>query len=86
MNARGFSVMQRLPELVDAPNAYQPAFLASYPTMLSLLAEELRAGRLQITPALLWSGGEYLSIATASDIERTFDCPVINEYGASPSP
>jgi putative adenylate-forming enzyme len=82
-NARGFSVMQPLPELVDALNAYQPAFLASYPTMLSLLAEERRAGRLQITPVLLWSGGEYLSTTAAGDIERAFNCPLINEYGAS---
>ena len=82
-NARGFSVMQPLPELVDALNSYHPVFLAGYPTVLSLLAEERRAGRLRITPALLWSGGEYLSTTVAGDIERTFNCPLINEYGAS---
>ena len=82
-NARGFSVMQPLRELVDALNAYRPAFLASYPTMLALLAEERRAGRLQVKPALLWSGGEYLSAKAAGEIEQAFDCPLINEYGAS---
>ncbi len=83
INARGFSVMQPLPELVEALNAYAPAYLASYPTMLSLLAEEAEAGRLRIAPALLWSGGEYLSPTAAGEIEKSFNCPVINEYGAS---
>ncbi len=83
LNARGFSVTQPLPELVEALNSYAPAFLASYPTMLSLLADEAKAGRLRITPALLWSGGEYLSPTAASDIEQSFNCPLINEYGAS---
>jgi phenylacetate-coenzyme A ligase PaaK-like adenylate-forming protein len=83
INARGFSVLQPLPGLVAELNAYQPAFLASYPTMLSLLGDELKAGRLRIAPELVWSGGEYLSAAAAGAIERSFCCPVINEYGAS---
>ena len=83
LDARGFSVLQPLPELVAGLNDYKPAFLASYPTMLSLLAEEAAANRLQIEPALLWSGGEYLSPAAQLQIERAFDCPLINEYGAS---
>jgi hypothetical protein len=45
--------------LVTALNDYRPAFLASYPTMLSLLAEERAAGRLEIEPVSLWSGGEW---------------------------
>ena len=40
-------------------NAYQPAFLASYPTTLAQLATEQAAGRLAIHPVALWSGGEY---------------------------
>ena len=59
--ARGFSIMDPLPQLVAALNDYQPAFLASYPTMLSLLAEEQAAGRLKIDPVRLWSGGECLA-------------------------
>ncbi len=83
INARGFSVMQPLPGLVDELNAYRPAFLASYPTMLCLLGEEQKAGRLRIAPEVAWSGGEYLSATAAGDIERSLGCPVINEYGAS---
>jgi phenylacetate-coenzyme A ligase PaaK-like adenylate-forming protein len=75
--------MEPLPRLVTALNDYRPVFLASYPTMLSLLAEEREAGRLDIDPAMLWSGGECLAPDAALAIERAFDCPLTNEYGAS---
>jgi len=81
--ARGFSIMEPLPRLVAALNDYRPAFLASYPTMLSLLAEERTAGRLEIEPVSLWSGGECLAPDAAAAIQRAFDCPLTNEYGAS---
>jgi len=82
-NARAFSVMEPLARLVAALNEYQPAFVASYPTTLAMLALEHRAGRLRIAPACLWSGGEYLSPAAHVDIERAFGAVLVNEYGAS---
>ena len=81
--ARGFSILDPLPQLVAALNEYRPAFLASYPTMLSLLAEEQEAGRLEIEPVMLWSGGECLAPEARAVIERAFGCPLTNEYGAS---
>jgi phenylacetate-CoA ligase len=81
--ARGFSIMDPMPKVVADLNAYQPAFLASYPTMLALLAEEQQAGRLKIRPVRLWSGGECLASSTRAEIESAFGCPVVNEYGAS---
>jgi phenylacetate-coenzyme A ligase PaaK-like adenylate-forming protein len=82
-NARAFSVMDPLPELVKALNAYQPAFLASYPTTLGVLATEQREGRLRIAPAIVWSGGECLVPTAAKAIERAFGSVLVNEYGAS---
>jgi phenylacetate-CoA ligase len=82
-NSRAFSIMEPLPQLVSDLNVYQPAFLASYPTMLSQLADEQAAGRLHVAPACLWSGGECLAPATHTLIERAFDCTLVNEYGAS---
>ncbi len=82
-NARAFSVMDPLPRLVAELNGYQPAFLASYPTVLAQLADEQAAGRLSIAPTCLWSGGECLAPATSAAIERAFGCALINEYGAS---
>jgi phenylacetate-CoA ligase len=81
--ARGFSIMDPLPRIVAELNDYQPVFLAGYPTMLSLLAEEQEAGRLRIEPLRLWSGGEYLVPGAGAAIERAFGCPLTNEYGAS---
>ena len=81
--ARAFSVMDPLPDLVAALNAYQPAFLASYPTTLAMLAVEQREGRLRIAPACIWSGGECLASSVSAGIERAFASVLINEYGAS---
>ena len=83
ISARGFSILDPLPRLVAALNEYRPVFLASYPTMLSLLAEEQEAGRLKIEPVRLWSGGECLAPDAGTAIERAFGCPLTNEYGAS---
>jgi phenylacetate-CoA ligase len=83
VNSRAFSIMDPLDQLVSELNGYQPAFLASYPTMLSQLAAEQGAGRLRIAPTCLWSGGEYLAPAVRTQIERAFECTLINEYGAS---
>jgi len=80
---RSFSIVEPLPTLVAALTEWDPAFVASYPTMLSLLAGEREAGRLAIAPALVWSGGEHLSPVARVRLERAFGCPVINEYGAS---
>jgi phenylacetate-CoA ligase len=75
--------MEPLSTLVAELNEFQPAFLASYPTTLAMLASEQREGRLRISPACVWSGGEYLSAATHTAIERAFGAVLINEYGAS---
>ncbi|MGE5089457.1 MAG: phenylacetate--CoA ligase family protein [Candidatus Levyibacteriota bacterium] len=81
--ARGFSIMEPLDHLVNRLNDFGPSYLASYPTMLLVLADERRAGRLRIGPSVVWSGGEYLAPAAHAQLERAFGCPVINEYGAS---
>ena len=83
LSCKSYSVLDPLPDLVAQLNSYRPAFVASYPTMLALLAEERSANRLKISPAMLWSGGECMTVAMRAAIERAFDCPVVNEYGAS---
>ena len=83
LDMESFSVTTPLPEIVEALNRYDPAFVASYPTVLALLAEEQAAGRLRLDLAGLWSGGEALSPSTRTLVADAFDCPVHNEYGAS---
>ena len=83
LEMQSFAVTQPVPDIVRGLNAYQPAFVSSYPTVLSLLAKEQVAGRLAIRPAALWSGGEGLTSSARREIERVFACPLQNEYGAS---
>ncbi len=80
---RVFSVTAPLAELVNSLNRFDPAYIASYPTVFQILAQEKHAGRLQAAVQGLWSGGEWLPEAARADIERIFGCPVIDEYGAS---
>ena len=82
--ARGFSILDPLPQLVAELNAYRPAFVASYPTMLVAAGRRAESRRLEIDPVSLWSGGECLPAgARARRSRRAFGCPVVNEYGAS---
>ena len=83
LDMQSFAVTQPVPDIVRGLNAYQPVFVSSYPTVLSLLAKEQDAGRLAIRPAALWSGGEGLTASARREIERVFACPLQNEYGAS---
>ncbi|WP_214413932.1 hypothetical protein [Sphaerisporangium fuscum] len=64
---RVFSINQPLPDLVAELNRYNPASVAGFLSMLTLLAREQEAGRLRIRPAVLIAGGE---TATADSLER----------------
>ncbi len=81
--ARVFPVTAPIEETCRGIAAFEPAFIASYPTMLRLLAEERLAGRLEVEPAALWAGGEWCAPAARAVIERAFDCPLVEDYGAS---
>lgn len=80
---RVFSILQPLPSLIEALNRYQPTFVATYPTVASLLAREQRSGRLTIRPSALWLGGETSSAAHRAEIGIAFECAVLEDYGAS---
>ncbi|MEZ5728949.1 MAG: hypothetical protein R3E48_13705 [Burkholderiaceae bacterium] len=81
--ARTFSVLQPIGELVEALNAFEPRFIASYPTTMLLLADERRANRLRVAPQTIWCGGETLADAERARIESVFECRVFQDYGAS---
>jgi phenylacetate-coenzyme A ligase PaaK-like adenylate-forming protein len=81
--ARAFSILQPLPDLVAQLNEWQPDFISSYPTMMTLLAGERRAGRLAVSPHGLWCGGEGLAPSDRADIEEAFGCRIVEDYGAS---
>ena len=81
--SRAFSVTAPIRQLCDELQAWRPAFLASYPSMLVELARQQEAGHLRLMPLALWSGGEGLAASTRDWIESVFGAPVINDYGAS---
>jgi phenylacetate-CoA ligase len=72
-----------LPAMVAALNTWQPEMLVAYPSMARLLVQEQAAGRLAITPKLIWTGSELLTEETRRRVERTWDHPLFNEYGAT---
>ncbi len=80
------SVLRPLPELVRELNQFQPAQLVGYPTALLQVALEQLAGRLQINPAVVSSGGDWLGASMRQQIEAAFRCPVRENYGASEFP
>lgn len=82
-NVRVFSVQMPVTALVAALNAYQPAYLAGYPTAMEVLTGEQRAGRLSLRPVAIWTGGECLSAQVRAEIEASFQCPVTEDYGSS---
>lgn len=81
--ARVFPVTEPMSQLVADLERFAPAFLASYPTTLRVLAEAHDAGRMHLSPVSLWSGGEGCSPATRAAIEEAFGCRLVEDYGAS---
>ncbi len=80
---RTFSIMRPLKELVADLNRFGPAILGTYPTAMSVLAQEQSEGRLRIRPALALSGAESLSPAVRRQVSAAFGCPVRDTYAAS---
>jgi phenylacetate-coenzyme A ligase PaaK-like adenylate-forming protein len=72
-----------LPEIVARLNALQPLLLQSYPSALSLLAEEQRAGRLRIRPVSVTSTSELFAPETRARVESAFGVPAIDQLGSS---
>ena len=83
---RMFSVLDPLPQLVQALNACQPAILAAYPSGLGLLAEEQIKGTLRIRPTLLTAAGEPLDPAARAQLRAALNAPVYTNYGATEAP
>ncbi len=82
-NGRTFSVMMPLGELVRELNALRPTFLVSFPTVLALLANEQREGRLRINPVLMITTAEWIGQAGREGIAAAFNCAFRNAYAAS---
>lgn len=70
-------------QLMAKLQALHPTVIATYPSAAVLLAEERLAGRLDVAPREVWTGGETLSPAMRELVQQAFGCQVVNSYGAS---
>ncbi len=77
------SFMQPWRRLVEQLEAIDPTIIATYPSVAMMLAEEKSAGRLDVRPEEILTGGESLTPPMRRFIESTFGRPVVNRYGAS---
>ncbi|HKQ02987.1 MAG TPA: phenylacetate--CoA ligase family protein [Actinomycetes bacterium] len=78
-----FPVTRPLGQIVAGLNDYQPLALMGYPSMLTLLAAEARAGRLRILPRRITTTSEPLLPEARQALTETFCAPVANMYGTS---
>jgi phenylacetate-coenzyme A ligase PaaK-like adenylate-forming protein len=72
-----------LPEIVERLNAYQPAGMQTYPSILRSLTREARGGQLQINPRYLMCGGEPLTRSIRQAAEKTFNVPIVDVYAST---
>ena len=82
-HAKYFSVLDPLPELVAQLNDFQPVLISTYASALGVLADEQEAGRLNIAPLVISSGGELLLPSVRAQAERVFKAVVVETYNAS---
>ncbi|MBN8626649.1 MAG: phenylacetate--CoA ligase family protein, partial [Planctomycetes bacterium] len=73
-------------ELVNRLNEFQPALLAPYASIASLLATEQDSGRLHIAPVLMALSAEGLAPSEYDRIAAAFDTTVGNSYAATECP
>ena len=77
------SALYPIARIVDDLNAFKPTMLGGYPTILELLIDEQKNGRLQIAPVIIMTGGEYLSDQLREALEAAFGCPVQTSYSCT---
>ena len=78
-----FEVRKPVEEIVEVLNRAQPSMLGCYPSALQLIAREQEAGRLQIHPAIIMTGGEHLDRKTREYLQRVFGCYVQTNYSCT---
>lgn len=77
------SALLPIKQIVDQLNKFQPTMLGGYPSNLELLIDEVKLGRLHISPVLIMTGGEYLSESLREKLSQAFHCYVQTSYGCT---
>ena len=77
------SALYPIEKIVQQLNDFQPDMVGGYPSNLELLMEEAKEGRLQISPVIIMTGGEYLSDDLRNRLAETFHCYVQTSYSCT---
>lgn len=74
-----------LDDWIDNIHKFRPNIIIGYPSAIKILAELVEEGRVQVQIRRVISCGEPLSSGLRKFLEKNFQCPVVNFYGASES-
>jgi phenylacetate-CoA ligase len=72
-----------LPRLVAALHEFQPTYLQAYPSAAMWLADEQRAGRLQVSPRILVTVAELRTAEMTQRLQEAFGVRPFNLYGST---
>jgi phenylacetate-coenzyme A ligase PaaK-like adenylate-forming protein len=78
-----FEVNDPLPKVIQELNAFQPEFISGYTTALKILAAKQREGALRISPQMIGTGGEAMTVADKAILEEAFGCEASSGYGCT---
>lgn len=78
-----YDVRSSQEDIVAKLNSFKPSMLGSYPTALELLIDEKKTGRLNISPVIIMTGGEYLSDNVRRELSEVFGCYVQTNYSCT---
>jgi putative adenylate-forming enzyme len=82
-DAPRLAVTTPIRQIDEALNAYQPEVVITYPSFVRRLAEEQRAGRLQIAPRQFGTAAETLTQDVRDLARETWGAAVLNIYGTT---
>jgi putative adenylate-forming enzyme len=80
---RGFSVHTPMARFVEELNAFRPAVIVGYASVIRLLAAEQEAGRLHIDPVLVQPAGDTMSTQDTERMAKAFRATVRPIYSCT---
>lgn len=83
MPALRLAASQPLEEIVQQLNEWQPEMLIAYASMSGILADEQIAGRLRISPHLVFTSSEVLTDDTRRRVDAAWGHPPFDQYAAT---
>jgi len=74
------SILDPIPEIVANLNAFEPALITGYPSVMAVLAKEKLEGRLTIEPKAIACSAEQLTEYAYKMMKDAFNCTIANSF------